>query len=237
MTIKEAPNNEYFITLQDQTHQSDTDQSYIGGIPRVPIAWEHPECSLCGGMQTFFFQIRFPVGVKWSGLTLAVYACIECADENWLIPEMIKEPLRGAGIPLEFPEKYQRNFKFVVFDSQESSLDEGYEPRVAFQGIEIHAKRSQRSIGKIGGIPDWLLEDEAPSLLSDGENLFFLLQLYQSLSFQRVNGAPPQIELGLDGTPYPSGLEHYELFLGNALYFFGTEIPDAKKIYLLTQVP
>jgi hypothetical protein len=87
---------------------------------------------------------------------------------------------------------------------------------------------------QIGGRPKWVLENEAPRRVANSDATF-LFQLREDLEFDTVEGAPPQIDLGLDGSAVPGNPGRYRLFLGNAIYFFGARDPSSL-VYVLTQV-
>jgi hypothetical protein len=166
---------------------------------------------------------------------LAVFACTSCVDEGSLIPEMLNEKLLGADIPDGFLERYQRNFRFVVFDADAGSLRTDYQPRVEYRRIKLSPlKASSQAVSKIGGTPLWMLDDESPATYAGRDRMEFLLQIGEKAEFPMVKGAPPQVELDLSGKPTPSPLSFYQLFLGNQLYFFGVNGPPL--VYVITQI-
>jgi hypothetical protein len=216
--------------------QLDSDHSFIGGLPKLPVTEPIPTCTLCGSDQTFFFQVAFPDDHEWGGLSLAVFACISCADEESLIPEMLPGPLCGVDIPKGFLTSYQRNFRFLVF-STDATLRRGHVEKVRFKTLVLEPSDDPTVDGhKIGGAPNWALEDEAPGTYASRTPMVFLLQLQQGYEFETVEGAPRQMELDLDGKPKPAARAHYHLFLGNALYLFGTGDLHEPLVYAVTQV-
>ena len=216
--------------------QTGQETSFIGGKPKLPSGTVIPLCSLCAAEQTFFFQTAFPEDHVWNGLTLAVFACTSCADENLLIPEMLSGPLFGAKIPTNFLTSYQKNFHFEAFDSTTGKLAEGYRERIRFHQILLERGDDGPILGKMGGVPSWILEDESPRTYDSRIPMHFLLQLTPGFEFKTVRGAPPQIEVGLMGNPEPSPYDFYKLFIGNAVYMFGTTKGANNLIYALTQV-
>ena len=66
--------------------------------------------------------------------------------------------------------------------------------------------------------------------------MIFLMQLMPEMTFPIHASAPPQTRLGLSGKPQPSPHRYYELFLGNAVYWFGTEAGNDPAVYSLTQI-
>lgn len=196
-----------------------------------------PRCDLCAAEQTFFFQVALPDDQVWPRSSVATFACTSCANENYLIPEMLTGRLRGGEIPEGFLTAYQRNFRFLVCDTAEATSRREYVERVRFQRLEVVRSDDPAAPGnKIGGVPNWLLEDETPSTYAGKVPMSFLLQLEPGLRFETVESAPRQIELGLDAKPRPSSRLHYELFIGNALYLFGTDDPELRLIYAISQI-
>lgn len=196
-------------------------------------------CKLCGAPMTFYFQVAYPWDHVWAGSTLAVFACTSCADESHLIPEMLEGSLPGADIPEGFLENYQRNFRFLISPTEEGELRTDIPARVVFQRWKLEpSEHSEGMISKVGGDPDWLLDDEAPRSYAKTVVMVFLMQLEEGLTFEKLPDAPPQMILGLTGRLEPSPDPYYQLFLGNALYLFGTERGEGIEplVYALTQV-
>jgi len=229
--------NPCFLLRRDEQEieQAEVHTSFTGGRPALPASESVPACKLCGTEQVFFLQVAFPAG-PWAGRSLAVFACVACASEEHLIPEMLTDRLRGIDIPGGFLEAYQRNFRFLVFPTDTAQVRKEYQPKVKFFSFLLVSAEDPTTPGnKIGGEPNWLLENEAPGSYAGSYSPVFLLQLEQGLEFETVEGAPRQIELGLDGKPKPTRRSTYELFLANALYLFGFEA-DHPFVYAITQV-
>ena len=213
----------------DQSNQV----SFLGGKPRLPAGKEVPSCQLCGSQQTFFFQVAIPKG-GWAGSTLAVYQCTRCADEDHLIPEMLNSGFAEADIPQGFLN-HQPNFSFEVFPTDQGLIVSSYKETILFSEIQFVEGDSIGSFGKLGGKPDWVLEDESPSTYAGSVKMVFLLEVAPKFQFKLVPNAEPQIELDIMGESSPSPFDYYQLFIGNALYFFGTGSGD-KAVYAITQV-
>jgi hypothetical protein len=192
----------YAIMLGRSERQVD-EASFLGGRPRLPRNVELPCCALCGAIQTFFFQLAFPEDHEWEAYTLAVFACTRCADENWLVPEMLSVPLRDADVPGDFLARYQRNFRFLVFETESAFLVPSYQEQVRFSRLQF-VPGLQSSFGHVGGRASWILEDEAPATIAVRSPATFLLQLNLNVEFETVPGSARQVEIGLDGTPEPS---------------------------------
>jgi len=216
--------------------QTGTEECFIGGKPKLPPDSSVPQCVLCGADQTFLFQVAFPGEHVWTGLSLAVFLCTNCADENHLIPEMLPGVLAGADIPVNFLTNYQRNFHFLVFPTESGQFDTRYPERVKFSPIRLQRTGSGLGMGLIGGTPAWVMEDESPRTYGSRVPMHFLLQIHAGLEFRMVQGAPPQMEVGLAGEPEPSPHDFYQLFIGNVVYFFGTETRTPPLVYAITQV-
>lgn len=221
----------------DSSPQNAEDRTFLGGRPCLPPDQEMPTCRLCGAEQTLFFQVEFPKDHPWPNTVVALFACTACADEDRLIPEMLSGELRGADVPEGFLEGYQRNFRFPVFAAGIAVPRQDYRERIAFRRFHLFRAESSDITGsKVGGQPSWLLDDETPAAYGGRAPMVFLLQLEPGLRFETVPGAPAQMDLALDGTPEPATRRHYELFLGNALYLFGTGDSERRLVYAITQV-
>ena len=224
----------YSMILED-VQQTGQEDCFIGGKPKLPAGSAVPKCGLCGAEQTFYFQIAFPYDHIWAGLTLAVFACTNCADGDFLIPEMLPGILPGANIPQEYLLRYQRNFRFEVFQTTEGQIVKDYNERIRFRRICL-GRCNGSNIGQVGGMPTWILDDESPDVYNSTTRMCFLLQVGRGAKFEIIENSPPQRELGLSGDPEPSPFDFYQLFLGNEIYFFGTDSSALHLVYALTQV-
>jgi hypothetical protein len=221
----------------ESVEQGEGESSFIGGRPKLPQNIDIPKCELCSEEQSFLFQIAFPEEHHWSGMTLAVFICTSCVDERYLIPEMLQGPLQGVDIPDGFLESYQKNFRFVVFDTKLAELRDNYEPRVRYKPIELEVNQeSLINCNKVGGESAWLLDDENPASYDGKHKMHFLLQLMSDTQFELLDDAPPMMELNLIGEPEPSSERYYQLFNGNAIYLFGTSDAENSLVYAITQI-
>lgn len=220
-----------------QVQQSASENSFIGGVPKLPDGAEIPRCKFCGAEECFFFQVAFPNGAVWGGLSLAVFACTSCADETRLIPQMLPGPLSDADVPVGFLESYQTNFRFIIFQTALATLCTKYREKVKFKPFQTRSTDDPDiNETKIGGSPNWLQVDEGPRLCGGAGPMLFLLQLLEGFRFEITEHAPRQIELGLDGSPQTSPLNYYQLFNGNRIFLFGTEGLAQPLVYVITQV-
>jgi len=224
------------LRVGEAAPQGPADHSYIGGIPKLPAGRKTPRCNLCNNEQSFLFQIAFPQGHFWDGFSIASFICTLCADERFLIPEMLQQGLFEANIPKGFLDDYQVNFSFLVFKNENLASHNSYKPRVRFKRLEFEPVEQDFEGSKIGGAPSWMLEDESPRSYAGVHPMFFLLQLRQEFQFDLYEDAPRQVELALDGTQKISSLAYYQIFNGNSVYLFGTENRTEPLVYAVTQI-
>jgi hypothetical protein len=213
--------------------QSQTADTFQGGQPKLPSDVTPPRCSICQDLLTFFFQVGFSAPHPWRGHSLALFACTCCADESSLIPEMLTGQLAGAKVPEEFLSRYATNFRALVFETTAAQVQHQYPPRVLFAPL-VACQQSKSYFARAGGEPSWVLEDESPSEVA-GSEATFLLQLRRGLKFPAHPDAPPQVDIGLDGSQEAAEPGKYELFVGNEVYFYGTPEPSPL-VYVFTQV-
>lgn len=219
--------------------QGDNDYSFIGGYPRVPSTELLPKCKLCGKELTFYFQIAFPIEHYWSNLTMAIFSCTMCSDRNFLIPEMLKVPLKGANIPNGFLDEYQKNFKILIFDTSTGIIRQDYKPKIKYKCLNLKKTlRSSFKKHKVGGKPSWYLEDESPLSYNETIPMFFLMQLLEEYRFELLDDAPGQVKIDYfnNGIPMSSNNRYYELFLRNNIYFFATKDGQNPLVYIITQI-
>ncbi|QDU32088.1 hypothetical protein KS4_01170 [Poriferisphaera corsica] len=209
--------------------------SFLGGKPCIPRGYTVPKCKLCGNEQCFYYQIALPTGMFWADKTIALFCCTSCMDESFIVPQMLKTILHQADIPGEFLSNYQRNFEFLVFETNNGFLMESYQEKVKFRAIELIESNELGNFGMLGGTPQWMSENESPASYDGDIPMHFLMQLCSGIEFHVHEAAPPQVELNIMGEQSPSPFDFYSLFLGNALYLFGTEYGDPL-VYAITQV-
>lgn len=225
-----------FAYRKDKVSQDISIACFAGGKPILPRDMNIPACSLCGSLQTFFFQVKFPVGHAWAELTLAVFMCTSCADEEYLIPPMLEGILHDADVTTSFINEYQKNFCFLVFENGNEALVDSYIEKVTYIPISLISS-DELSIydDKLGGDPIWLLEDNSPGLLDGKISSDFLLQISEDRHYPIENNAAGQMEINLYGLSQESSCRFYELFLGNTIYIFGYKNEDKYLIYAITQ--
>lgn len=225
--------NKHKLRCIENNVQTVTDESFVGGKPKIPNNESIPICSFCHNELTFYFQIAFAAGTL-RNKTMAVFACTSCAEEEHLIPLMVEKP-KHAIIPHSFLKDYQKNFKLILFETDKGIIRDNYEEKIIFKKIELIIQNGKKSKNEnqIGGMPFWLLEDETPQSY-EGKKLSFLMQLKENIRFSIHKDAPQQTE------PFaffePIEKDYYELFIGNQIYFFVTEDKVNPEIYIITQV-
>jgi hypothetical protein len=226
-------NINYILKATNQP-QTDFIKTFVGGRPLMPESIDCPKCLLCNSQLTFYLSFKFPEDHAWAGHLLLVFACTNC---NWghPIPEMLESNLRGASIPHPFLEKYQNNFRVLVFKDENLFLKADYDVKISFAEL-LESRNAEEYFLRLSDKPIWLLEDETPLDYNDS-SLIFLFQVASGSRFPINSGVSPQKtsldyeELGLK----PPFKDYYTLFNANELYFFGLENPDTS-IYILTQV-
>jgi hypothetical protein len=201
---------------------------FIGGRPFLSRSAEIPTCAICSARMCFCFQVALPVGHRWQHSVLAMFQCISCCSEDTLIPEMLSGPLKGVEIPQGFLARYQTNFRIVIGDATTAELRSDYRPLIA--NIPLSP-----SPWRIGAEPQWLIDDETPGSYGSFKEPIFLFQVPHGMTFPRLSGAPAQMTLDLTGQAVAADRDYYELFLGNAAYFFGFGTPAAERVYVVTQ--
>lgn len=202
-------------------------------MPKLPLALELPKCKLCGSDLTFFFQITFPSSSEWGDIMMSLFACTLCVHADHLIPPMLLNMMPHPSIPKNFLDDYQVNFRVFIFHKNSSIVRREYIERVAFKRWDISQLDPKTRGDKIGGSPNWLLENETPKDY-DGQETIFLLQVLEDRKFEFVPQAPPQqILYSIPGTKPQT---FYRLFNGNRLFFFGTIDIVNPKVYIITQV-
>ncbi|MFG6102988.1 hypothetical protein U2F10_12095 [Leptothoe sp. EHU-05/26/07-4] len=219
-----------------KTSQIGSNKSFSGGKPHMPRGLTTPHCELCNQTQAFILQVQFPKEHPWSELILSIFACMSCANENYLIPEMLPGRLHQINVPSSFLKRYQRNFRFLVFNSAESTPLSSYKERVIYRPLElIDSEKKSIQDDIVGGQPYWLLEDETPGLCETTSEPIFLMQIAEGRKFFIQEKASKQIRLDLSGDPKETLEEYYQLFLGNVIYLFGYERNEEYLVYGITQ--
>jgi hypothetical protein len=222
------------VINQSGDGQKEKDDSFMGGVPKLPPETIIPKCNLCQSQESFFFQIAFPTTHEWSSMSIALFHCTSCPTKEYCIPKMLRSPLKNAPIPHNFLNDYQVNFHVLTFLTRDGVLQSGYTEKVRFKRWDLVKVEDTAPIAsKVGGTPNWLLEDESPGLYADSIPLVFLFQLEAGMVFETLPEAPPQ------ASPYTWPGEQpdpfYELFNANELYAFGTQDRNNPLVYLLTQ--
>lgn len=227
--------NIWNCTLEN-LEQNATHDSFIGGIPKLPLSTTNPVCSLCGHEMSFMFQIAFPDDHFWAGKTLALFFCLDCFGDEFCIPEMPQgDSLYHVEIPEGFLDSYQRNFKVLVFDTKDGVPCNDYCERVAFRKIDFIAeeKNSEEAEFTVGGRPIWLMGRETPGNYASNQKLKLLFQIREDFKFPKFEEAAPQADefSKTKLSPYP----WYDLFARNRIYFWGTNPKKDPKVYISVQ--
>ena len=112
-----------------------------------------------------------------------------------------------------------------------------YIEKVKFKKWQLNAVDDPLTDGnKIGGQPNWILDDEFPRTYNSTVPMFFLLQIEADFKFETVPDAPGQMKMNiLHGIKKLSADPYYELFIGNQLYFFGAMSREEPLVYVVPQ--
>lgn len=192
-----------------QTEEEDT---FIGGKPKLPPDVFLPSCRLCGKELAFFFQLAFPQGHKWEGKSMAVFYCVEEWHDQYCIPELPDGPsLNKVDVTADFLNQYQRNFRVLVFDTAKAVLVEGYQEKVAFRSMAITQEdKTDRGWDMvIGGRPVWIMgQAERPASVAGDKKPVLLLQVREDFKFPILPDAPREAA--------PFFPPRYRLFSGTA---------------------
>jgi len=232
--------NKYFILEVDKSSekQMTNTTSFIGGKPCIPENVNIPKCQLCDNEMTFYFQIAFPVDHIWSGMSMALFSCTKCHDDDFLIPEMLEgNALKNIEIPNGFLERYQKNFRTIIFPTKKGKIIEDYVAKIKFKKWNIlKTDNVELNDNYIGSLPKWYLDDETPSKYHS-EEMHFLMQLKEEMKFEIESDAPGQIKFNYLSDKFEERDDrYYELFLANYIYFFGTKNTANPSVYILTQI-
>src|SRR5579871_1221897 len=214
--------------------QADNDHCFAGGQPALPAEVSLPTCRICYADLSFFFQVGFPQGHVWEGLTLAVFACTDHDHGDQAIPKWIRKPLTDFDIPSTFFDDYERNYRFLVFPTSKAVRRYDYIERVKFQRwtlVSVPDVDEEESY--LGGEPHWMFDRQRPSTFVSTIPVVFLMQLEADLDFPTYKNAPRQMLMlsPNDQDEIPSPTPEYDLFLGSQLYFFGIDDGITHRIY------
>ncbi len=217
-----------------QTEEEDT---FIGGKPKLPPDVSLPSCRLCGKELAFFFQVAFPQGHKWEGKSMAVFYCVEEWHDRYCIPELPDGPsLNKVDVMADFLNQYQRNFRVLVFDTAKAVPVEGYQEKVAFRSMAITQEDKTDSGWDmvIGGRPVWIMgQAERPASVAGDEKPALPLQLREDFKFPILADAPREAALFFSTKVSP--FLWYSLFARDRIYFWGGQGQEGEKVYISVQ--
>lgn len=235
--------------LKSKNGQAVEQSSFVGGQPKLAASVELPICKNCGAAQTFFFQVAFPEGHPWSGLTLAVFECTACILDavpiprvnKVLVPSMKRMDLRpGEDLPKGALDLYQKTCRFLVSPTAEGVVRNDYPERVQYRPIAFEPAPSEKPTtkkSKIGGKPGWVtIDDETPGKYL-GQPLDFLMQWQHDFQFDLVPGAPAPYHPDMEFVPELKQVKRCLLYQGTQLYFFGNQAEGRPHVFMLAIVP
>lgn len=124
---------------------------------------------------------------------MAVFYCTSCASEEYIIPKMLKMPLKDADIPKGFLNSYQVNFRVLVFKTKGCEIREEYIEKIKFNNWKLIPSRNQKvKSTKIEGIPNWLLGNQSPKSYAGNDYVLSDATLVCDFEFETLDGAPLQ---------------------------------------------
>ncbi len=224
------------LEVMEKTKQTAEDKTFIGGKPNIPPEIAIPQCSLCGEELTFMFQVEFPKGHDWYGKTMAMFFCTAMFHDEFCIPEFPDVPdLYGVDITSDFLNRYARNFKVIIFDSEKGRVREDYKEKVAFKRLDISSTNclNDEADFVLGGDPIWIMgEDETPHSI-DGKELTLLLQVREDYLFETIESAPLQATINNEFCQD----HNYYLFAADRIYFWGVKDQSSPLVYISVQAP
>jgi len=230
----------YKLIPQSNTVQAESDRTFRGGVPNMPKHLQLPICTLCGAEMTFYFQIAFPDRHVWNGWIMCVFHCTSCYDVENFWPKAAYGGM--IHIPDDYVDKYQTNFRVLVYEISETSLMRTEARRVLkFERIvleKLNPNNRYYGTTKVGGKPAWSYENE-PDLYKRmtymGGGFVFLMQIAADWKFTPLEEAPPQPWFQPPETYKES--PYYYLFNGPPIYFLGTTSLnlDPPRVYVIAQ--
>ena len=132
--------------------------------------------------------------LPWAVKSMTVFYCIEAWNNKYCIPEL-PQPIANADIPEEFLRDYERNFRFLVFDTPLGKIVDAYQEKVAFQALQAVPEKQTKKDWElvIGGRPIWIMGmSEKPKTIAGIGNPILLLQVKEEFHFPVLSTAPKQ---------------------------------------------
>ncbi len=210
--------------------------SYVGGKPMLPKDVSIPVHPKLNTPLTFYFQIAFPEFHAWYGKLLSVFYVTDDYISGEMTPEMITYNEKNYDVSSKFIESSQKLFKVMVSNVNEVVLYEDYLPVVELNYLDFEVGNQVFDyFGMIDSKPLWLLEDESPATLDSELDFSFLFQTNLDIDFKRTSLSPRQKIEDYEniGKIRDSFSNHYSLFGGNSIFFFG--VKEKNIVYLVIQ--
>lgn len=207
----------------------------IGGVPWLPSGFEPPCSILTGQPMAFLFQIAFPSEHPLGRHTMAVFLAIDGVDEDLVVPPLsCGELSRVAVTPDKLAEQQALHGAYLFDRDHVRPHYDLLSPVEARRLIVCRDAQDCSPFGQLGDDPDWLLDDETPGALNDRHPSVFCLSTAENLVLPRRAEAPLQIELDFFS---PNGrrsrTEGYEMFAGNAVYYFAYPEVDHRVVLVV----
>jgi len=228
--------NGWICNIIENQYQDFSEDSFIGGKPKIPQDFSLPYCELCGKELTFFFQVAFPFNHAWYGKSLALFYCTEHYHGDLCIPEFPDiQDLLGANIPIDFLRKYEKNFRILIFDTHNGVTNKQYVEKVTFKSLQLIENNGADSNADflLAGAPVWIMGfDETPATINTIKSTL-LLQIKEDYVFDKLQNAPAQEDVF--GEPRKENF--YKLFVADRIYFWGTKDLNMPLVYVSVQAP
>jgi hypothetical protein len=228
----------YLLREDKHDHrQTPDDDTFIGGVPRLPADAQIPRCGHCGSEMTFYFQVAWPEGSPLPGYSFACFACTSCDGIHAGIPECVSGAPLGAEVPEGLCDYTARRYAYLSFPTTDGRPALQYTPRVVFKRWLVRPATTASYNGvKIGGVPTWAYEDYWPATIC-GQPAFFLMQIPGDYYYEPMETAPPQMVYDCFKEKVVPCRGDFDLFLANWIYFFGSMTENGPKVYAIVQKP
>lgn len=207
---------------------------FIGGSPFLPKDFILPRSQLTGAEMAFMFQIFFPPTHALAGKTLALFFAIDDVTEDLIIPPLSCGELSRIIVTESELTAQQALHGALLFDVAE--VDRAAHVRSPVEHMILVAATGaadETVFGALADYPNWILEDETPGNLDGVYRPIFCLQTVEYLELPRKVGAPGQIEIDIFGGKSASDERYYDMFAGNATYYFA--YPRQQKVAVVVQ--
>lgn len=228
----------FYIESRESKPQCEANSgSYLGGLPFLPEGMTVPVNPDSGVPMVQYFRIGFPEDHLWAEYILVGFCSVDTISEDNLIPNI---PSASSLVQIEltrdFFRNYQTFFRFRLFGKAEKCiLISDYDTPLLFRPLECTSVEplDKRPFAKLCDAI-WAMENESPATY-ESEEFHFIVQLIPNYEYRMRPGAKQQRDLSAEMFGIEIKRNFYRYFIGNSVYIFGLENPDADTIYIVTQ--